>query len=77
MKYALIALLGLITAGCAGGIPTEPPAAWMMAKPKPLADVKPGDDIVEKYAELRRDAGKDKSQIRGLQAYVRTVVKSK
>lgn len=66
--------LALLLAGCASGLPTEPPAPWMMAKPKPLTDVKAGDDIVQKYAELRRDAGKDKSRVRGLQAYVKTLL---
>ena len=77
--YTLAIILfafGMI-AGCATAPPTEPPAPWMMAKPKPIADVKSGDDIIEKYAELRGDSGKDKSQIRGLQAYVRTIVKAK
>lgn len=76
MRHALMAFAALLLAGCAGGSPTEPPASWMMAKPRPLSDVKPGDDIVQTYAELRRDSGKDKSQIRGLQSYVRTILKS-
>lgn len=76
MRYMLFALATLLLAGCAGGPATEPPAPWMMAKPKPLSDIKAGDDIVEKYAELRRDAGRDKGQIRGLQSYVRTILKS-
>lgn len=67
----------MLLAGCATAPPTEPPAPWMLARPKPIADVKPGDDIIEKYAELRRDAGKDKSQIRGLQSYVKAIVKAK
>ena len=76
-KIRLIAVMTLLMGlcGCATAPPTEPPAPWMLARPKPIADVKSGDDIIEKYAELRRDAGKDKSQIRGLQAYVRTILK--
>lgn len=75
MKPLHLVALCLLFAGCASAPPTEPPAPWMLARPKPIADVKSGDDIIEKYAELRRDAGKDKSQIRGLQAYVRTILK--
>ena len=76
-KIRLIAVMTLLMGlcGCATAPPTEPPAPWMLARPKPITDVKSGDDIIEKYAELRRDAGKDKSQIRGLQAYVRTILK--
>lgn len=76
-KLAIILIGFGMIAGCASAPPTEPPAPWMMAKPKPISDIKAGDDIIEKYAELRRDAGKDKSQIRGLQSYVKAIVKAK
>lgn len=68
MSRFMSGFLLLAVAGCATAPPTENCAPWMMVKPRPIADVKPGDDIIEKYAELRSDAGKDKSKIRGLQA---------
>lgn len=76
-QFALYAIFIALLAGCATAPPTEPPSPWMLTKPKPIDDIKAGDDIVEKYAELRRDAGKDKSQIRGLQSYVKTIIKAK
>ena len=62
--------------GCATAPPTEHCAPWMMAKSKPIPDVKSGDDIIEKYAELRSEAGKDKSKVRGLQACTRAMTRS-
>lgn len=63
-----------ILTGCVTAPPTERCASWTMAKPKPLGDVKEGDDIIQKYAGLRKDSSKEKSQIRGLQACVVAMV---
>lgn len=71
-RYVSI-LIGGLLAGCATAPPTEKCAPWMMAKSKPIPDVKSGDDIIEKYAELRVEAGKDKSKVRGLQACTRAM----
>lgn len=68
-------LLLLTALGACGPsvVPTEPPAGWMMKPPKAFEDVKAGDDYKTLYADLRKDSGKEKQQIRGLQVYVRTL----
>lgn len=73
MRITLTLLLMSVLAGCATAPPTENCAPWMMTKSKPIPDVKSGDDIIEKYAELRLEAGKDKSKVRGLQACARAM----
>jgi hypothetical protein len=42
-----------------------------MLAPKPLDDVREGEDIVQKYATLRRDKAEDASKLRCTQAYIR------
>ena len=65
----------LMLAGCAVAVPPlEPPAAGLMRDPKPLPDPKAGDDVVQLYAALRRESATDKSKLRRLQRYVRTVL---
>jgi hypothetical protein len=74
----LIVLCCALFAGCAGSITPsqlEPPAAVLLVPPKPLAAPKPGDDLVQLYRELRRDASTDKDRLRRLQKYVRTILK--
>ena len=71
---AVIILCGLL-AGCSNGKPTVPPSARLMTAPAPLEDIKPGDDVIQKHAELRRQYGRETSKVRGLQGYVRAVLK--
>lgn len=74
-KTVIVALTALSMGlyGCATALPTERCSPRLMARAKPLVDIRAGDDIVEKYAELRRDSGRDKGQIRGLQSCVNAV----
>ncbi|HXF89535.1 MAG TPA: hypothetical protein VNK48_14360 [Xanthobacteraceae bacterium] len=73
----LAIMLGVLMAACAS-LPAKPsgirpPAARLMAPPKPLPTVKAGDDLVEKYIELAEDAAEDKARLKSLQGYVRTL----
>lgn len=71
---AAVTLIVCTLAGCASAIPTEPPSPRLMTPAKPLDDVKAGDDIVAKHAELRRQYGRETSKVRGLQAYVKALL---
>ena len=71
MRIAVTGALALLLAGCASGKGTEPPPARCMLAPKPLGDIKPGEDIIAKHAELRRDYGKETSKVRCLQSYTK------
>jgi hypothetical protein len=44
-----------------------------MIPPKPIGDIKPGEDVIQKYAELRRDKGEDASKLRCTQAYIKAI----
>ena len=73
MRLALL-MLALALSGCASNaIPTERCSDRVMVKAKPIQDLKAGDDLTERYAELRRDSSRDKSQIRGLQSCVTAI----
>lgn len=71
MRIVFTGALALLLAGCATGEGTEPPPAGCMLAPKPLTDIKPGDDIIQKHAELRRDYGKEAGKLRCLQSYTK------
>ena len=71
---ALCAFNGAL-AGCSNGKATEPPSPRLMTAPAALEDIKPGDDVIQKHAELRRQYGRETSKVRGLQGYVRAVLK--
>jgi hypothetical protein len=74
--FVLLCLCAL--AGCAGTVSPsqlEPPAKALMVPPKPLADPKKGDDLVELHEGLRKDYKNEASKLRRLQTYVRTIVK--
>ena len=66
-------MIASIAAGCSSGLATEPPPARCMVPPKPLGDIKPGEDVIAKYAELRRDKGEDSSKLRCTQAYIKAL----
>ena len=67
-------ILTLSLSGCASNaIPTQRCSTRLMLPAKSIVDLKAGDDLTERYAELRRDSGKDKSQIRGLQTCVTAI----
>lgn len=66
---AVMALLG----GCATPTATvEPPSARLMTPPEPMAEVKPGSDLVVEHLKLRRQYARETSRLRSLQGYVRT-----
>ncbi len=72
----LIVLGCALFAGCAIS-PTqlEPPAAILMKPPAKLAELKAGDDLVQKHADLRRSYSTETGKYARLQKYVRTIVK--
>ena len=69
MRIVLTGALALLLAGCASSKGTEPPPARCMLAPKPLGDIKPGEDVIQKHAELRRDYGKETGKLRCMQSY--------
>jgi hypothetical protein len=77
MHKLLVLLCLCVLAGCATPATSqlEPPAAWLLVPPKPLSAPKKGEDLVHLHAELRRDAATDKSKLRRLQKWAKTVLK--
>ena len=66
---------GLMLSGCGiNPAKLEPPARALMQAPKPSPDPKAGDDLVQSYISLRRESATDKSKLRRLQRWVRTVL---
>jgi len=74
MRIVLTGALALLLAGCASSQGTEPPPARCMLAPKPLGDIKPGEDIIQKHAELRRDYGKETGKLRCMQSYSKALL---
>ena len=74
MRIAVTGALALLLAGCATGKGTEPPPARCMLPPKPLGDIKPGEDIIQRHAELRRDYGKETSKLRCMQSHSKALL---
>ncbi len=70
----LVVITMLVLAGCATSSGTEPPPARCMIAPKPLGDIKAGDDVIQKHAELRRDYGRETSKLRCMQGYSRALL---
>ena len=78
----LIILGVLALAGCAGDVPVPTtkiaePSSRLMANIPDLPPVKAGDDIKEAAAVCRADRAEVASKARGLQTYVRTILKTK
>jgi hypothetical protein len=74
--FVLLCLCAL--AGCAGTVSPsqlEPPAAILMKPPAKLPDLKAGDDLVQKHADLRRAYSTETGKYVRLQKYVRTITK--
>ena len=73
MRLAFL-ILALALSGCASNaIPTQRCSTRLMLPAKAIVDLKAGDDLTEKYAEIRRDSAKDKSQVRGLQSCAKAI----
>jgi len=69
-------LIAAILAGCGG--PPAPPSTlrnapkWCTASPQKLPQLLPGEDLVEKHAQLRRQYTSEASKLRCTQRYIRT-----
>ena len=78
MKYALL-LLPLALTGCAGiGQPVgklNQPTSYLLLPCQPAPTIKPGDDLINRDAELRAIHGRCSAKVLGLQKYVRAVTK--
>jgi hypothetical protein len=74
MNRLIVITLCAALAGCATGAGTEPPPARCMLPPKPLTDIKPGEDIIQKHAELRRDYGRETGKLRCMQSYSKALL---
>lgn len=46
-----------------------------MSPPEPLPDLKEGDDLFEEHAKLRAQYGRETGKTKGLQGYVKTILK--
>jgi hypothetical protein len=72
------AYLSTTLVGCAGTVnpsQLEPPAKGLMVPPAKLADLKAGDDLVQRHAELRRNYSTETGKLVRLQKYVRAITK--
>lgn len=52
-----------------------PPSKRLMSPPEPLPDLKEGDDLFEEHAKLRAQYGRETGKTKGLQGYVKTILK--
>lgn len=81
IRWTLIVLMliciAVILAACSG--PVAPPSTlkpapnWCMAGPSKLQSLAPGENLVEKHAQLRRQYKNEAAKTRCLQRYVKTV----
>lgn len=55
----------------------EPPRAGLMAPPAPLPTPKKGDDLGALYTAARAAHGRESDKVRGLQGYIRTLLKKR
>jgi hypothetical protein len=77
MRTLFVVCCAYLLAGCAGSVnpsQLEPPAAALLAHPKPLADPKAGDDLVVLHKQLRGQYATEASKLKRLQKYVRTII---
>lgn len=73
---AMLILVAAILAGC-GGPPVPPsklapPPPRCMTGPQKLPQLLPGENLVEKHAELRRQYTREASKLRCAQTYIKT-----
>jgi hypothetical protein len=74
----LIVLCCALFAGCASTVSPsqlESPAKALMIPPAKLAELKAGDDLVQRHADLRRQYSTETGKLTRLQRYVRTITK--
>lgn len=60
-------------------VPFEPeaPRAALMVPPAPLPAPKKGDDLGDLYTAARAAHGRESDKVRGLQGYIRTLLKER
>ena len=78
MRTPFVLLCLCTLAGCAGTVAPsqlEPPAAVLLKPPAKLPELKAGDDLVVKHADLRRQYATETDKQRRLQRYVKTILK--
>jgi hypothetical protein len=78
MRTAFVLLCLCVLTGCAGSVTPsqlEPPAAVLLKPPAKLPEIKAGDDLVQKHADLRRTYSTETDRYKRLQRYVRTILK--
>lgn len=74
------AYLAVMIAGCSGTVSPsqlEPPAAILLKPPAKMPELKAGDDLVQRHAELRRLYSTETDKQRRLQRWVKTVLQKK
>jgi hypothetical protein len=79
MRTAFVLLCLCVLPACASVSPSqlEPPAKGLMVPPAKLADLKAGDDLVQRHAELRRQYSTEVGKLTRIQRYVKTVLQKK
>jgi hypothetical protein len=73
----LVLGLAIILCGCSASLSPsqlQPPAAALLVAPKPLPDVKAGDDLVQEHIKLRRMYSMEADRRARLVRYVKTVL---
>lgn len=76
MRGALF-ILAIVLSGCAGYVPSNlvPPAPRCMKSLPEVAPLRAGENLVERYASLRKDYSVAASRWRCLQRYAKAVAK--
>ena len=77
-EVLILASIAMLVAGCTASAPIGRihwPSASLMQPCDPAVHINPGDDLVKKDAELRGEYVACSSKVRGLQSYVRPIIK--
>lgn len=77
MRTIIVISCALSLAGCASAVnpsKLEGPAKVLMMPPKALPELKAGDDLVQRHADLRRQYSTETDKLRRLQRWVKTVL---
>ena len=77
-EFLILASIAVLAAGCTASAPIgriHGPSASLMQPCDPAVQINPGDDLVKRDAELRGEYVICSSKVRGLQNYVRPIIK--